>query len=65
MSNVEKVNILVQVESQSGGKRQALMVLGISKSSYYRWRRGQPAIWEIGKDRGTESLPMKKTGYWR
>jgi putative transposase len=30
------------VESQSGGKRQALMALGIPKSSYYRWRQGQP-----------------------
>lgn len=42
MSNVEKVNILAQVESQSRGKRQALMALGIPKSSYYRWRQGQP-----------------------
>ncbi len=42
MSNVEKVNILAQVESQPGGKRQALMALGIPKSSYYRWRQGQP-----------------------
>jgi putative transposase len=42
MSNVEKATILAQVESQSGDKRQALMALGISKSSYYRWRRGQP-----------------------
>ena len=42
MSNVEKAIILVQVESQSRGKRQALMALGIPKSSYYRWRQGQP-----------------------
>jgi putative transposase len=34
--------ILAQVENQSGGKRQALMALGIPKSSYYRWRRGRP-----------------------
>jgi transposase InsO family protein len=33
--------ILAQVENQSRGKRQALMALGIPKSSYYRWRRGQ------------------------
>jgi len=39
MSSVEKATILVQVEQQSRGKRQALMVLGIPKSSYYRWRR--------------------------
>jgi len=42
MSAVEKAIILTQVESQSRGKRQALMALGISKSSYYRWRHGQP-----------------------
>jgi transposase InsO family protein len=42
MSAVDKSIILVQVENQSRGKRQALMALGIPKSSYYRWRRGQP-----------------------
>ena len=42
MSAVDKAIILVQVENQSGGKRQALMALGIPKSSYYRWRQGQP-----------------------
>ncbi len=42
MSAVEKAIILTQVEIQSRGKRQALMALGISKSSYYRWRHGQP-----------------------
>ena len=42
MSTGEKDIILAQVEKQSGGKRQALMALGIPKSSYYRWRRGQP-----------------------
>jgi transposase InsO family protein len=30
------------VENQSRGKRQVLMALGIPKSSYYRWRQGQP-----------------------
>ena len=42
MSAGDKAMILAQVENQSGGKRQALMALGIPKSSYYRWRRGQP-----------------------
>ena len=42
MSAGDKAKILAQVESQSGGKRQALMTLGIPKSSYYRWRRGRP-----------------------
>ena len=41
MSAGDKAMILAQVENQSRGKRQALMALGISKSSYYRWRRGQ------------------------
>ena len=42
MSAGDKAIILVQVENQSRGKRQALMALGISKSSYYRWCQGQP-----------------------
>lgn len=42
MSAGDKAVILAQVERQSRGKRQALMTLGISKSSYYRWRQGQP-----------------------
>jgi transposase InsO family protein len=42
MSAGEKDIILAQVEKQSRGKRQALIALGIPKSSYYRWRRGQP-----------------------
>ena len=41
MSAGDKAMILAQVEEQSGGKRQALMTLGIPKSSYYRWRRGR------------------------
>jgi len=41
MSAGDKAVILAQVESQSRGKRQALMALGIPKSSYYRWRQGQ------------------------
>jgi len=41
MSAEDKDVILTQVEKQLRGKRQALMALGIPKSSYYRWRRGQ------------------------
>jgi putative transposase len=41
MSAWEKAIILTQVENKSRGKRQALLALGIPKSSYYRWRRGQ------------------------
>ena len=42
MSAADKAIILAQVEKQPRGKRQALMTLGIPKSSYYRWCRGQP-----------------------
>jgi transposase InsO family protein len=42
MSTVDKVAIMARVETLTGRKRQALMVLGIPKSSYYRWRRRQP-----------------------
>ena len=42
MSAWDKAIILAQVESRFGSKRQAFMALGIPKSSYYRWRRGQP-----------------------
>jgi putative transposase len=41
MSAGDKAIILTQVESQPGSKRQALMALGIPKSSYYRWRQRQ------------------------
>jgi len=42
MSAGDKATILAQVENQSRGKRQALTALGISKSSYYRWRQRRP-----------------------
>ena len=42
MSAGEKTIILAEVENESRGKRQALLALGIPKSSYYRWRQGQP-----------------------
>ena len=41
MSTEEKADILRMVETMSRRKRQALMILGIPKSSYYRWRQGQ------------------------
>ncbi|MFC1919695.1 IS3 family transposase, partial [Chloroflexota bacterium] len=41
MSAGDKAIILARVEDQFRGKRQALMALGIPKSSYYRWRQGQ------------------------
>jgi putative transposase len=42
MSAGDKAMILAQVENQSRGKRQALMTMGIPRSTYYRWRQGQP-----------------------
>ena len=41
MSPSEKVDILAQVENQSRRKRKVLAELGISRSTYYRWRQGQ------------------------
>ena len=53
MSTSAKAVILVQVENKSGGKRQALMELGIPRSSYYRWRRGRT-------DSGNRSRPWNR-----
>jgi putative transposase len=41
MSPSEKVDILARVENRSGCKRKVLAELGISRSTYYRWRQGQ------------------------
>jgi len=41
MSAWEKAIILAKVESQLRAKRRTLMVLGIARSSYYRWRQGR------------------------
>jgi putative transposase len=41
MSLSEKGDILAQVENQSRSKRKVLAELGISRSTYYRWRQGQ------------------------
>jgi len=41
MSPSEKGDILAQVENRSGRKRKVLAELGISRSTYYRWRQGQ------------------------
>lgn len=41
MNATDKTSILSQVENKPMGKRQALMALGIPKSSYYRWRMGR------------------------
>jgi putative transposase len=40
MSPSEKGELLARVESQSGRKRKVLEELGISRSTYYRWRQG-------------------------
>jgi transposase len=41
MSTVEKAAIMAMVETLARRKRQALSELGIARSTYYRWRRGQ------------------------
>jgi putative transposase len=41
MSPSEKGDIVAQVENQSRSKRKVLAELGISRSTYYRWRQGQ------------------------
>jgi len=47
MSPVEKADIVNKMESLFGSKRQALLELGIPRSTYYRWRKGS----ETGKRR--------------
>jgi Transposase and inactivated derivatives len=42
MSAVDKATILAKVENHHRGKRQALLTMGIPRSTYYRWRQGQP-----------------------
>ncbi|MFC1942985.1 IS3 family transposase [Chloroflexota bacterium] len=44
MSTVEKADILRMVETMSRRKRQALSILGIPKSNYYRWRQGRTNV---------------------
>jgi len=39
MSLTERAAMLAQVENQSGGKRQALLEMGVPRSTYYRWRK--------------------------
>jgi putative transposase len=42
MSAVDKATILAKVENHPRGKRQVLLTMGIPRSTYYRWRQGQP-----------------------
>ena len=42
MSAGDKAKILTQVENQSRSKRRVLLAMGIPRSTYYRWRQGQP-----------------------
>jgi putative transposase len=41
MSRAEKAHLVERIEAQTGRKRQALLELGVARSSYYRWRRRQ------------------------
>jgi putative transposase len=47
MSPIEKADIVNRMESQFGSKRQALLEMGVPRSTYYRWRKGS----ETGKRR--------------
>jgi putative transposase len=42
MSPAEKAEVANQVENRSGPKRKVLLELGVPRSTYYRWRQGQP-----------------------
>ena len=44
MSTVEKAVIMTMVETMLRRKRQVLSELGIARSTYYRWRQGQPDL---------------------
>jgi transposase InsO family protein len=39
MSLADRAGIVEQVEDQRGRKRQALLEMGVARSSYYRWRQ--------------------------
>ncbi len=39
MSAGDKAKILAQLENQAHGKRQALLTIGIPRSTYYRWHQ--------------------------
>jgi putative transposase len=41
MSTIDKPAIMARVETLAGRKRQGLSELGVAKSTYYRWRKGQ------------------------
>jgi len=44
MSFVEKADIVNRMERQFGCKRQALLELGVPRSTYYRWRKGSGTV---------------------
>ena len=59
MSYADKSAVLAQVEVLSGRKRQALVELGVARSTYYRWRRAEPSqgLW---LDSGGERRPWNR-----
>jgi len=57
MSVVEKTAVLYQIEGLSGCKRQALVEIGIPRSTYYRWRQEQ-------RDDGLESHSGNRGRSW-
>ena len=57
MSVVEKTAVLYQMKALSGRKRQALVEMGIPRSTYYRWRQEQ-------RDDGLESRSGNRGKSW-
>ena len=59
MKAVDKSAVLAQVEILSGHKREALVELGVSRSTYYRWRQAEPSqgLW---LDSGGERRPWNR-----
>ena len=72
MSVRDKAIILAQVENKTRGKRQALMALGIPKSSYYRWWRQWQRCDGLEPHSGDRRRPWnritpeeRRARYWR
>jgi len=57
MSVAEKTAVVSQMEALSGCKRQALVEMGIPRSTYYRWRQEQ-------RDDGLESCSGNRGRPW-
>jgi len=59
MSAVEKAAVLARVEAVAGHKRQALVELGVPRSTYYRWRQVQWCL-ELEPHSGARRRPWNQ-----